>query len=809
MLWRSEVAVPPLQVPLAGISKGILWEYLTDRLVGLNARTNEKLWERSDLELEFVGPKIKATRAFGELLIVKSPKARQISGISLSDGKTAWAVSLRSEQSYHLVSNDMMIVFEPDSHVFAVDLETGKSILDLPIKQNPRPQPRGLITVSSLVAGNTLFFQSVEGEVIAVNLAPAAAERTLWRTRISSRIKGFQEGNARLFAATENGDLIALDAKSGTVIRSERASEKDLDIDFLNDRIAVVSSVEALSGYDPATLEKKWQFPLNGPTKKPVYLNNAVVVQSSVQLSAFDVETGTLLWQYAANQLAAEPELLQTVSAGLASVFVTKDSLFLLSRSGVKEYSVERAPREGVTEKEVLAELASALLAKGALEEATSYANRIAQEIDANYAPLRYLQARLDQARGDTAAAREKLASYVTLVGRQSRAGQDVLLELRRDAGLRWDSEVGAALANSQPLLLDNKLVNISRTSGSDSQIVAIDPNTGRILWRQNAERFLDMTYDVKSRRIYYARGLNSDPTAVLLYSIELSSGDRKELARIAGALVIGRVALGFANSRVFLGSVSSDISTQRASIRLQAFNAGSGKKLWEKSHESQGNMLDFLGSPLGLFEPHGDYFGYSFGREVWIVRGEDGTIDGELHEAYPLLEQWRRIDTASQDADLIYFNSSVGSVQVLAFYSISAKKVLRRTPRFLLKMDSGTVACVAGNECGFRGETLLVNEGTAVALLDTSDDALAIPTKWRVQAANGKFLAAFPEGDVVWVTRSDAVALKLDRASGRMLNEYSYSRLWRSSALLIENGRGYVYTPDGLAFSFELKATK
>jgi outer membrane protein assembly factor BamB len=606
--------------------------------------------------------------------------------------------------------------------------------------------------------------------------------------------------------------LIALDTKSGRVIGSTRATEKDLDIDFLNDRVAIVSSAETLVGYDPATLQKKWQFPLNGPTKKPVYFKNAVLVQNSVQLSALDVETGTLIWQYGTNQLASEPDLLQTVNAGLASVFVTRDSLFLLSNSGVKEYSVERAPGQGIAEKEVLAELASALLAKGALDEATSYATRIAQEIDANYAPLRYLQARLDQARGNAAAAREKLASYITLVGRQSRAGQDVILELKRDAGLRWDSEVGAGLSNSQPLLLDNKLVNISRSSGSDSQIVAIDPNTGRVLWRQNGERFLDMTYDVKSRRLYYARGLNSEPTTVLLYAVDLSNGDRKELARISGGSVIGRVALGFANGRLFLGSVSSDISTQRASIRIHAFNAGSGKKLWDKTHESQGNMFDFLQSPLGLFEPHGDYFAYSVGRDIWVLRSEDGTIDGQLQETAPLLEQWRRVDTAYQDADLIYFSApaAAGSVQEVAFYSTSAKKILRRTARFLLKMDSGPIACTGSNECGFRGDTLLVNQGTAVALLDASSDSLPIPVKWRVQAPTGsRFLAAFPDGDVVWFTRSDAVALKLDRASGRILDEYSYSRLWRSSSLLIDNGRGYVYTPDGLAFSFELKATK
>src|SRR5689334_1837998 len=79
------------------------------------------------------------------------------------------------------------------------------------------------------------------------------------------------------------------------------------------------------------------------------------------------------------------------------------DSFFITEESGVKEYALAEAEgRHASTNREVLTELANALLAKGDLAEAECVVAKVAREIDADYPPVRALRARIEKAKGDS-----------------------------------------------------------------------------------------------------------------------------------------------------------------------------------------------------------------------------------------------------------------------------------------------------------------------------------------------------------------------------------------------------------------------
>ena len=58
--------------------------------------------------------------------------------------------------------------------------------------------------------------------------------------------------------------------------------------------------------------------------------------------------------------------------------------------------------------------------------------------------------------------------------------------------------------------------------------------------------------------------------------------------------------------------------------------------------------------------------------------------------------------------------------------------------------------------------------------------------------------------GADLWATRSDRTAVRIDPATGTILNEYPL--LWYGSSAVEEGDRRYGFTTDGLAFAMQLK---
>src|SRR5258708_35097782 len=79
--------------------------------------------------------------------------------------------------------------------------------------------------------------------------------------------------------------------------------------------------------------------------------------------------------------------------------------------------------------------------------------------IDPDYPPLRLLL-------GD-------LATYANLVGRDSRAGQRAIAELKSKHGLLWAATMDGPVLCT-PSMAGNRLVNVARAAGIDARLGAL-----------------------------------------------------------------------------------------------------------------------------------------------------------------------------------------------------------------------------------------------------------------------------------------------------------------------------------------------
>ena len=236
--------------------------------------------------------------------------------------------------------------------------------------------------------------------------------------------------------------------------------------------------------------------------------------------------------------------------------------MFVIEESGLKEYAIERPPPQTIGNKEVLAELAGALAAKGNVQDATAFLEK-ARDLDPDYPQVRLLRSRLLHDG-------RELAAYADLVGKDSQAGQQAQAELKRDYGLIWSNAPESA-ARGKPLLVDGKLIT-GWTLPDTRQVMAMNPESGEVLWRQPTERFSGVGGDPAAGRLWHVSGDDQDPKAVVLYSLSIANGERKELARFTRPLAVTSAAATFVRDRVCVLTVSPDIPAKNQLIVVDCF---------------------------------------------------------------------------------------------------------------------------------------------------------------------------------------------------------------------------------------------
>src|SRR5436853_30309 len=142
----------------------------------------------------------------------------------------------------------------------------------------------------------------------------------------------------RLYLGTDAGELIVINAATGVITKTTKLTEQPALIEYAGDDAVLVRSNNTLYGLAPLG-EKRWEYPSIDPQGEATYFNGVITVYTSpLQMSALDVRTGRLLWQYDAT--------ISGIGGRPPRVFTTAGRFFILGENGVKEYSIGKpAPR--------------------------------------------------------------------------------------------------------------------------------------------------------------------------------------------------------------------------------------------------------------------------------------------------------------------------------------------------------------------------------------------------------------------------------------------------------------------------------
>ncbi|PYS21298.1 MAG: hypothetical protein DMG11_28180, partial [Acidobacteria bacterium] len=128
LLWHKDLPAFDGQSPQLGLAPDSFYSYMraTGRLTMFDDRTREPRWTRELPNLDQTVPPITA----GNLMIVKS--GTDYRALRLSDGSDAWTVPTKTLSTSELTNDRVLAVFDHDERSVAVDIATGKTIVDLP-----------------------------------------------------------------------------------------------------------------------------------------------------------------------------------------------------------------------------------------------------------------------------------------------------------------------------------------------------------------------------------------------------------------------------------------------------------------------------------------------------------------------------------------------------------------------------------------------------------------------------------------------------------------------------------------------------
>lgn len=188
-------------------------------VIALSMQDGKELW-RYQASSEI----LTAPAASKKTVVIRSSDGKVI-GLSAADGVKKWIIqrdlprlSLRGD-SQPLITQGVAVIGFASGNMLAIRLEDGAVIWDVPIST-----PRGsneierIIDVFSkpLLIRQTLFANTYQGNVVAIDIPTRRLE---WRAQQSS-YRDIVTDNDNLYLSDENGIIVALDAKSGSVIWS-------------------------------------------------------------------------------------------------------------------------------------------------------------------------------------------------------------------------------------------------------------------------------------------------------------------------------------------------------------------------------------------------------------------------------------------------------------------------------------------------------------------------------------------------------------------------------------------------------------
>lgn len=608
VLWHTDLAIAGTDVPRFAVVGDVFYIYYAGamRFDLLDVRTGNLLWRRDGLRVDPAeAPMLRHTKANGDLLIVKSPD--MYGAIRKSDGREVWTVPVQSAKTSELANDRTLIVFEPERRIFTVDFETGKTTGEVQIRQfadNLRTEFGPKTLVGAVLDGNTVYFLSDDLQVCAFSVGSG---KLLWRTAFGKKIQGMRAGAGHLYLGTEAGELVALDSKSGAITDTTKLTDAPVLLEYAGGDGVVARSANRLFGFGIAG-EKRWEYPHVEPVEVDYFQGAVLMYTAPLQLSALEVGTGKILWQYSSEQ--APPPYM----------YVTGDRLFVLDTNGAREYA-GRQRGSGITEKETLTELARAYIQKKDLSSARVFLEKAA-EVDTNDPGVVLVRARLLQAEGRKAQAGQSLARYASLAGFESKEGQRTIAEMKRDYGLLWETAIGQSVTG-EPAVIGDRLVSVGRKVATELTIAGLDAANGVAVWRYRAERFAAST--AANACVWYVSGSGVDATSVALYRVDPKTGERRQIAAWKRGPRIDQAWIAADGTRVFVGTVAADMIAGKVDLVVDAFDGASGAKVWEKIQSVKAVGRE-LGDPVKVFSVDKDVVTYAMAGQSWSVRAADGS---------------------------------------------------------------------------------------------------------------------------------------------------------------------------------------
>ncbi len=592
------------------------------------------------------------------------------------------------------------------------------------------------------IAGSKLF--SVESaRLVMIDMETAKLRITPAKQRLTSaRVDG-----DRAYVGTETGDCIVVDARTGAVIATEPVTSGTLNIEFAAGNTIVASSASEVFGLFPSG-KKQWSFPANYPFRALNGFKDMVAVNVSAnEVVGLDGSSGKMVWRH--------------TSTGSTFVLATtgRDAHAVVDDLGVREYVIEK--NLSATDLEILTDLASAYLAIGDADNASAILDKAAG-IEPNFPSIHLVRSRLLHSANE-------LATYANLVGRGSLAGREALAELKKTYNLSWTAEIAAAPAGPQ-LMVAGKALIVQRSNG----FVGLNAVDGSSRFSQPVARLLDAVAPVTDDlHVWYVGGAPGDPKGLVLYSLDLRSGEARELKRWQYEFAVGETIIVHAGNQACVGAFGADGPAQRLSVGVRCMNDTTGELLWEKTHEAPANPMELL-RPVGLFVALKDSLVYSFQQQVFVV-GAGGTITANYAEKARIGRNvWKE---PPADGLVRYSN----------------------TLRELVTIDPVTKGSMPQGPLRLATSQLLVRDGVLFAVGEPQLLRVDLKSGERLEVP-GAFLDVLSTATRVFARRNDNVVLELDPRTLKVLA--THELMWVPATWVVTDAGIYGVTTDGLVFA-------
>lgn len=168
-----------------------------------------------------------------------------------------------------VIAGDVVVFGSEDRHIYGLDANTGR------LKW--RTPTGGPVVSSPALVGGSVIIGSDDGAIYALD--PATGQER-WKYEgddpIESPIVAGADG--RVFAATQQGDLLALNAVDGRLLWSENAGSTIEAAPAPGGKLVFVVAHGRLSAFEQAGGRRVWRTDKNHYTGTPVVLDDAVIV---------------------------------------------------------------------------------------------------------------------------------------------------------------------------------------------------------------------------------------------------------------------------------------------------------------------------------------------------------------------------------------------------------------------------------------------------------------------------------------------------------------------------------------------------